>query len=85
MAIEKRAELVMEQARELAVQVEAWADFSNALFAPGGIIATEFPERKDRQAFIDSAHWKELHGLLAGVMKRTGLVEGATPKHAKAE
>jgi hypothetical protein len=39
-----------------------------------------FKTEIERQAFFDSEQYKQINALLVQVMKRTGLVEGATPK-----
>jgi len=81
MSLEKRANKVLEQARELAGQVNSWADFSNRLFDySGGIVTSTFPDEMERQAFFDSKQHEEINRILIGLMKKTGVVGGAAPK-----
>lgn len=79
MAIESKSNRVLDYARRLAERVESWADFSNELYAPGGKIDAAFSTEIERQAFYDSEQCKEIDSLLAAVMRRTGVVNGATP------
>jgi hypothetical protein len=81
MAIEARADQLLRRAKMLADKAGSWADFSAELFDQrSGLVAKAFPTEIERQAFLDSRQYKEIQGLLAQVMKRTGLVEGASPK-----
>lgn len=81
MSIEKKANLVLEQAEKLAERLASWADFSNAMFSyPHGIVLQTFPDEMERQVFFDSSQYEKVNRLLAGLMKKHGLVEGATPK-----
>lgn len=56
-----------------------WADLSNALFAPGGLIERHLPTRYLREQFIDTGWGTRCHLAIKRAMWRTGLVEGATP------
>lgn len=59
----------------------SWADFSNALFAPGtGLAATLFPARDERARLLVTPEWDRIHRMLGRLIDRFGLVEGATPK-----
>lgn len=72
---------VLNHARRLAKRVESWADFTNALFDPEhGLVHRTFPDRKDRQAFLNSSEYREIDDLLDQLMKRFGVADGATPK-----
>jgi hypothetical protein len=76
-----REERLLHQAQELAKTVETWADLSNALFNPvDGIVSSAYRNREKRKAFTKTKEYKEIFALLEDTMKRTGLVEGATPK-----
>ncbi len=83
MAIEQRSIQVLEQARTVAGQVESWADFSNAVFSPSGIVQTAFPNRAERLTFFDSRQCKEIHKIQRDLMERFGVAEGANPKSGK--
>jgi hypothetical protein len=77
---EKAAEL-LKRAEELAQSAETWADLSNALFDPlEGLFSRAYPAREEREAFLQTAEYRKIRELLAGVRQRTGLVAGATPK-----
>jgi hypothetical protein len=72
---------LLEQAKKLAATAETWADFSNDLFSPGvGILSVAYPDRAEREAFMDSKEYRAIRELVEEVRERTGLVEGATPK-----
>jgi hypothetical protein len=76
-----KAAKVLREARKLAPQVKSWADFTNALFDPHeGVVAKIFSDADERRAFVKSAEYREIDRLLAGLMQRFGLAEGATPK-----
>jgi hypothetical protein len=61
--------------------VESWSDFTNALFDPEhGLVHRTFPDRKDRQAFLNSPEYREIDYLLDRLMERFGVADGATPK-----
>lgn len=78
---EKKANLIVEKAKELARQVESWADFSNALSDPAdGLIAKVFPKPRERQAFFNSAQYDEVNRILLEVIRKAGLTKGAVPK-----
>jgi hypothetical protein len=78
MSIERKANRVLEQARELAGQVPNWADFSVLMFdGATGIVAKTFPEEMERQAFFDSKQYKEVRNLLGGLMEKHGVIEGS--------
>jgi site-specific DNA-methyltransferase (adenine-specific) len=78
---EKKANQIVEKARELARQSESWADFSNLLSDPEeGLIAKTYPKVRERQAFFSSPQYEEINQILLGVIQRCGLVQGAVPK-----
>jgi hypothetical protein len=78
MSIELKANKVLEQAKQLSTKSKSWADFSLELFDQhSGIVAKTFPDQFERQTFYDSRQYNEVNGLLAEVMKRTGLAKGA--------
>lgn len=79
MSIENRAHEVLAQARQLAARAKSWADFSNGLYSPGGIVASNFPDESERQAFYDSEQCKEIDKILDALIKKFGIVRGASP------
>jgi len=81
MAIERKANFVLEQATVLAGNVKSWADFSAELFdQKKGLIARVFPEPMEREAFLDSSQYREVNKILLELMTRFGVKEGATPQ-----
>ena len=79
MSLEKKFNQIVVAAREIACRVEAWADFSNELYSPGGVIDKELTDEMQRQAFYDSAQCKEIDQVLAGLMRKFGVIGGANP------
>lgn len=79
MSIEKKSSEILERAKGLAARAASWADFSNELYAPGGIVANAFPDEIQRQAFYDSEQCKLVDELLASLMRKFGVVPGAAP------
>lgn len=80
MSIERKANRVLDEARKLSQRVTSWADFSNALFSyPRGVVPVTFPDEMERQVFFDSRQYDEINQLLIDLMKKYGVVEGATP------
>ncbi len=76
-----RANLVLRYARRLVKRVESWADFANALFdQERGFVSRMFPNRKDRQRFLNSPEYREIDRMLVQLMDRFGVADGATPK-----
>ncbi|MDP7252213.1 MAG: toxin-antitoxin system HicB family antitoxin [Planctomycetota bacterium] len=72
---------LLEAAEELAQAEGSWADLSNALFGPDdGLIARAFPDEAERADFLKSDQYQAIRQLVRDAMKRTGLVEGATPQ-----
>ena len=77
-----REQQVLESANDIALTAETWADFSNALFDPEeGLVAKAYPTRKDREKFVKTEEYRAIRALVDAVVQRTGLVDGATPKH----
>lgn len=74
-----KATRILEQAKGLAAHAKSWADFSNELYSPGGIVAAGFPDEVERQAFFESAQCQEIDKLLASLMAKFGVVDGAGP------
>jgi len=73
-------ELLIE-AQCAAQEAETWADLSNVLFNPiDGLIARAYPTREEREAFVKTDECKQVRALVAGAIRRHGLVEGATPR-----
>jgi hypothetical protein len=77
MSLEKKANEVLKAAREIAGRVESWTDFSNELYAPGGVLVKAFPDEMQREAFLDSPQCKEIDRVFADLIKRLGVVKGA--------
>jgi hypothetical protein len=78
MAIERKANYILEQAKILAGSVKSWVDFSAELFEQkNGLIARTFPEPMEREAFFDSPQYGEINKVLIDLMKRFGVKEGA--------
>ncbi len=72
---------ILDSARAVAVGAETWADLSNTLFDPEeGLLARAFPTREEREHFLQTKEYKAIRQLIDEAKKRTGLVEGATPK-----
>jgi hypothetical protein len=81
MSIERKANRVLEQARQLAERVNSWADFSAGLFdCSSGLVPQTFPDEMERQVFFDSEQYAEINQILMDLMKKFGVVNGATPK-----
>lgn len=76
-----RASSVLAKARIIASEVTTWADFSNAIFAPGGIAAVEFPTKEEREAWLYTWQYKTVHRIQRELMVKFGTVDGATPKN----
>jgi hypothetical protein len=84
MSVQKKAENVLNKARQLANEVPTWADFSLELFDQhSGIVARTFDDEMERQAFYDSPQYLEINQILAGLMKKVGMANGATPTREK--
>jgi hypothetical protein len=78
MAIERKANFILEQAKTLAGSVKSWVDFSAELFdQKRGLIAKTFPESMEREAFFDSPQYAEVNKILFEQMKRIGVKDGA--------
>ena len=81
MSFNKKANLILERARELAPQVRSWADLSNALFdQQDGLISRTFTDPLERDAFLDTEYYEELQGIVDSLMDKFGILDGATPK-----
>jgi predicted HicB family RNase H-like nuclease len=79
--MKKTLQEVMEAVRAEAAIAESWADLSNFVFDPeDGILADAFKTERERTAFLQTPEFKEIRRLIQESRKRTGLVEGATPK-----
>lgn len=81
MSFDKKANLILEKARELAPDVDSWADLSNALFdQQSGLIARTFADPLERDAFLDTEYYEELQGIVDSLVDKFGILAGATPK-----
>jgi hypothetical protein len=79
-----KADFILTEARNLAEHVTTWADFSKELFNQhDGLVARTFPDAAERRAFHDSEQYKEVNQILLGLMRRFGVVEGATPRKGR--
>ncbi|MBI3463366.1 MAG: hypothetical protein HY000_09950 [Planctomycetes bacterium] len=67
---DSEADRVVEWARELYAQNPHWVQFHAALWGPGGALEAVFPERGERQAFLNSPSGQELQRLLAALRRR---------------
>lgn len=77
---EKKANLIVEKARELAGRVDSWIALSNALSDPQhGLIAQYFPKQHERQAFFDTPQYEAVNQILLETIKRFGVTGGTTP------
>lgn len=68
---------ISEQAKDLFDSVETWADFSNAVFGQAGMCSVLTKE--ERQQFVNTAIYASLHDMNRRLMRKFGIVEGATP------
>jgi predicted HicB family RNase H-like nuclease len=81
MSIDRKANRILEEAKDLANKVKTWADFSAALFDQfRGIVAKTFTSDVERQAFYDSEQYKQIQRIQTDLMKKFGIAQGATPK-----
>lgn len=72
---------LLTAAKSAAASAPTWADLSNLLFDPvEGLVARAFPSREGREQFIKTKEYREIRELLDSATRRTGLIEGATPK-----
>lgn len=72
---------VLKRAKSLAASAETWADLSNALFDPfEGLVTRAYPTRPAREAFQKTAEYRAIRGLVQSAIRRSGIVEGATPR-----
>lgn len=78
--IPRKAKEVLAILKEEAKTVTTWADFSNRMSGPRGVIAEYFPELVEKQAFCDTPEYEELSGMRLALMKKFGILEGANPK-----
>lgn len=70
-----KAEQLVAEARKIALKVDSWITFSNALSAPqGGLIARYFPEPEERKAFLRSPQYAQINQLLLETIERMGLI-----------
>jgi hypothetical protein len=76
-----KGQKLLVEAERLAALAPTWADLSNALFAPRtGLLAKAFPLGPARAEFVKTSEFKAINQLLEDAMKRTGVIEGATPR-----
>ncbi len=80
MTFNRKADLVVQQAKSVADSVKNWADFNNTIFGHNdGLIAQTFPEEAERQLFYDSDQYRAVSMMRLQLMKRFGVEKGATP------
>jgi nicotinamide mononucleotide adenylyltransferase len=77
---EMRANGVVEQAEAAAAEVTTWADWSNRLFSPRGIVSRWFPTMDERRAFVASPQYRRLNEMQLALMRKFGTVAGANPQ-----
>jgi hypothetical protein len=71
---QEKARQLVADAKKIARKADSWISLSNALTAPkDGLIATYFPDAKERQAFLQSSEYEQLNQLLVQTIKRRGL------------
>jgi hypothetical protein len=76
-----RAKQLVAEARKIARKADSWISLSNALDDPQGrLIARYFPDPEQRQEFLRSPQYEELHQLLLRTIKRKGLYPSAAPQ-----
>jgi len=81
MTFNRKADLVVQQAKSVAESVKNWADFNNTIFGQNdGLIAQTFPEEAERQMFYDSEQYRTVSKMRLQLMKKTGVEKGATPE-----
>jgi hypothetical protein len=72
---------ILESAKRAAAESNSWADLTNVLFDPrNGLITKAYPGRAEREAYMKTPEYQAIRSLLLDEMKRTGVVEGATPE-----
>jgi hypothetical protein len=62
-----KAEEALRIARELAREAKSATDFHNAFFGIGGSFAELFPTRTEREAFAQTAEYREIVRLRAAL------------------
>jgi hypothetical protein len=78
---EWQAARCLARAREIARQVETWADYAQQVFHPRvGLIATTFPDRDDKIQFRRTAEYAEIDRLLGELKAKFGVFEGMVPR-----
>ena len=76
-----RAARILAEAQKLAAHTNSWADFSNALFDPEhGLLVREIPDVAQRRSFAKTREYAVIDRLLAKLMERFGVADGATPR-----
>jgi hypothetical protein len=80
MTIEEKANRVVEKARELAAKASSWTAFSNAAFAPNGLVAQSFPKMTERRAFYQTPQYEEVNRIFLDIIKRFGISQSAAPR-----
>lgn len=81
MSITRKADFVLNKAKEVASKVNTWADFSCQLFDQRlGIVSQTFKTDIEKQAFYDSEQYKAIQGILTSLMRSTGIKNGSTPQ-----
>ena len=77
----RNAKSLLESANAAAKSATNWADLSNFLFDPAtGLIAKAYPTKNERRDFMKTDEYRAIRTLLLDRMKKSGLVEGATPQ-----
>ena len=71
--------LALSEARKLAEHAPTWADLSNAISSPSGLLVKLFRTRAEREAFLSTPEYAAIQELIHESMLRTGLIAGANP------
>jgi site-specific DNA-methyltransferase (adenine-specific) len=81
MAIQDKAEKVLQKAKEFASGATSWMEFSNRLFAePDGLVPKTFPRMTERREFYKLGEYEQLNSLLADLIRRMGIDDGRAAK-----
>jgi hypothetical protein len=81
MTFNRKADLVVEQAKSVAQSVKNWADFNNTIFGhKDGLVAQTFPEEAERQLFYDTEQYRVVSKMRLELMRKFGVEKGATPE-----
>lgn len=81
----KNKNQMLARLAEAAKTSESWADFSNDLFSPSGVLAELIPDWDARIEFLKSnENMAEIRALFDETVQRHGFIKGAQPKRKSA-